>query len=1070
VTALFADIKGSMELMEDLDPEEARAIVDPALRIMVEVVRDYDGYVVQSTGDGIFALFGAPVAHEDHPQRALYAALRILEALRDHTQRLAAEGEPAVEARVGVNSGEVVMRTVETGGRVEYTPVGHATNLAARLQTVAPPGGIVISDDTQRLVEGYFELRDLGPAKVKGLSRPIDIYQVMGIGPLRGHFEVAARRGLTKFVGREDKLARIQRRFESACAGQGQIVAVVAEAGIGKSRLFREFRVMIPAECKLFEAYSVSYGKASAWLPVLDLLRGYFGIQNADDSGRRREKVCAALAALDPSLQDLLPYLLGLFGIVEGADPLAQMDPQVKLRRTLDAIKRIILRESLNQPLIIIFEDLHWIDTQSQALLDLLADSIATSRVLLLVNYRPEYRDEWTNKSYYYQFCLDPLGRESADEMLSALLGTSTSAATPSSDASRETPRSDQEISERAKTKEDIERLKLTIVERTAGNPFFMEEIVQALFQQGILAREGVVRLVQPLSKAHLPVTVQAMLAARIDRQSEEDKELLHTLAVIGNEFPLALARQVTRKRDEELKRGLANLQLGEFVYEHQGTDEVKYSFKHALTHEVAYNSVLIERRKLLHERSGQALESIYAEQLEHHLGELARHYSRSDNVSKAIEYLGRAGQQAMQRSAHTDAIRDLSAAIEMLQRLPDTPERTQTELMLQLSLSLPLAATKGYASPELEAVFARARYLCTQASEAPQLFPVLWGVWLFHTARAEHMTARDLARECLRLAEKTGDPILLLAAHHALGVSLTTLADFEPALEHEEQTIKLYDQDRHAVLAFQFGHDFGVVARSSAALDLFYLGYAKRALTMTEEALGLARKVSHPHSLALALVYAARLHRMCRDPRRTQERAEEALKLCGDSNFGFWRPVALIFRGWALAQGAEIAEGIGEIREGLTAFRTTGAGVGLPTFLAALADAYGRAGQPEEGLDALGEAHAIVKQSEERWSEPELYQLEGELTLKLSDTQRPVLAHQKRAEECFLRARDIASKQKAKLLEVRAILGLHRLWSTLGKGAEARRMLEEIYGWFTEGFDTADLKDAKALLEELSA
>ena len=489
VTALFADIKGSTELMEELDPEEARAIIDPALRMMVDAVRRYEGYVVQSTGDGIFALFGAPVAHEDHPQRALFAALQIQQELRQRGQR-AAQGRPALEARVGVNTGELVLRTVETGGKVEYTPIGHTANLASRLQTAAAAGSIAVSEHTRKLVEGYFELRPLGLREVKGVSEPINVYEVTGLGPLRSHFQLAARRGLTKFVGRERELAEMKRALELARTGHGQLIAVVAEAGTGKSRLFYEFKAALPAECKLLEAYSVSHGKASAWLPVLELLRGYFGIQGADDAATRRQKVGAAMAALDPTLSDALPYLFGLLGIQGGPDPFAQMDPQIKRRRTLDAIKRIIIRESLNQPLVVIFEDLHWIDGETQALLDLLADSIANSRVFLLVNYRPEYRHEWTNKSYYSQFRLDALGRESAGEMLAALLGEGI----------------------------ELVPLKRLVTERTEGNPFFIEEMVQALFDEGALVRNGAVKVARSLSQLRLPPTVQGILAARIDR------------------------------------------------------------------------------------------------------------------------------------------------------------------------------------------------------------------------------------------------------------------------------------------------------------------------------------------------------------------------------------------------------------------------------------------------------------------------------------------------------------------------------------------------------------------------
>ncbi len=471
VTALFADIKGSTELMEDLDPEEARALIDPALRLMIDAAHRYDGYVVQSTGDGIFALFGAPVAHEDHPQRALYAALRLQEDLETYSARLREAGNLPIEGRVGVNTGEVVVRSITTGaGQTEYTPIGYTTNLASRMQALAPTGSIAISEQTRKLVEGYFTVKALGPTRVKGVTEPVNVYQVMGLGPLRTRLQRAAGRGLTKFVGRERELEALSRAADQVKAGRGQIVAAMAEAGVGKSRLYFEFKAKNQAGWMVLETFSVSHGKASAYQPVIDLLHNYFGISAGDDPRKRREKVAGKIAILDRALEDALPYLNSLLGIgedygwddrfdrlgdylneVQKKDPLAQMDGQIKKRRTLEAIKRILIRESLNQPLMIVFEDLHWIDEQTQDMLNLLADSIASSKILLLVNYRPEYSHQWSSKFYYTQLRLDPLGVESADEMLAALLGDG----------------------------KDLVALKRLITERTEGNPFFVEEIVQ---------------------------------------------------------------------------------------------------------------------------------------------------------------------------------------------------------------------------------------------------------------------------------------------------------------------------------------------------------------------------------------------------------------------------------------------------------------------------------------------------------------------------------------------------------------------------------------------------------------
>ena len=1031
LSALFADIKGSTDMLRDLDPEEARAIVDPVLQLMMAAVHRYGGYVAQSTGDGIFALFGAPVAHEDHPQRALHAALAMQEELHRYADRLRREGKIPVEARVGVNTGEVVVRTIETGGHTEYTPVGHVTNLAARMQTAAPAGSIAASEATRRLCEGYFTFRDLGRTEVKGLSEPINVYEVMDAGPLRSHFELAARRGLTKFIGREGELQQMKRALELARSGHGQLIAVVAEAGTGKSRLFYEFKATLPVECKLLEAYSVSHGKASAWLPVLELLRGYFDIQDADDPAARRERVRAALAALDPALSEVLPYLLGLLGIQGGPDPLAEMDPQIRRRRTLEALKRIMLREALERPLVVIFEDLHWIDSETQALLDLLADSGAGARLLLLVNYRPEYRHEWSGRGHYLQLRLDPLGGENGAGMLAALLGGGV----------------------------ELEALKRLIIKRTDGNPFFIEEMVQALFDEGALVRNGAVKVTRSLSQLRLPPTVQGLLASRIDRLSAEQKELLQTLAVIGRESPLGLIKKVASKAEAQLERMLADLRAAEFIYEQPVLTDAEYIFKHALTQEVAYNSLLIGRRKLLHERAGQALESMFAEQLDDHLGQLAHHYSRSDNVSKAVEYLGRAGQQALQRSAHADAIGNLTAALDLLQRLPDSAERIQRELLLQLALGPALIAVKGWAAPEVERAYTRTRELCERLGDPPELFPALLGLWAVYYLRAELRDAYELAEQLLRRAQGANDPTLLLYAHLALGDTSFSMGEWLLARDHLEVAISLYDRERPMWIGF----DTGVNCLSYMALTLWTLGYPDQALKKGDEAVALAQALSHPLSLAFAEGLVGYLRQYRREVRAAQETAERLTALSAEHGFPHWMAQANITRGWAMAEQGHDEEGIAQIQEGLTAFRAIGTELLRPHALCLLAEACKETSRLDDGLSALAEALAAAEEHEIREYEPETHRLGGELLLRQDQSKAA------QAQSCFQRAIETARKQNAKSWELRATMSLAALLAKLGRRDEARAMLTEIYGWFTEGFDTADLKDAKALLNELA-
>ena len=700
VTALFADIKGSTELMRDLDPEEARAIVDPALQLMMAAVHRYEGYIAQSTGDGIFALFGAPVAHEDHPQRALHAALAMQEELRRYADRLRAEGKIPVEARVGVNTGEVVVRTIETGGHTEYTPVGHVTNLAARMQTAAPAGSIAASEATQRLCEGYFEFRALGSTAVKGLNTPVEVYEVTGLGPLRSHFQLSARRGLTKFVGREREMEAMRNAAELARAGHGQIVAAMAEAGTGKSRLLFEFKAVSQSGWMVLETFSVSHGKASAWLPVLELLHGYFKIAGEDEPGTRREKVAGRITILDHASKDALPYLFSLLGIVEGDDPLTQMDGQIKKRRTLEAIKRILLRESLNQPLMVIFEDLHWIDEATQEFLNLLADSMGTAKILLLVNYRPQYSHQWGSKTYYTQLRLDPLGKESADEMLSTLLGDGV----------------------------EVTALKRVIIEKTEGNPFFMEETVQVLFDEGALVRDGAaVMLTRSLSALKIPPTVQGILAARIDRLPPDAKDLLQALAVIGREFSHSLVRAVVPKPDDELNRLLNDLQLGEFIYEQPAVGDTEYIFKHALTQEVSYNSLLLERRKAIHERVGEAIETLFNQsRIEEHLSELAHHYKQARNAAKAVHFLRRAADQAAARSALSEAETQLREAIAQARALPTPAERDLIELGLQTTLGAVLTG-RSYGAQEKEEPLQRAYELCDRVTDPGAVLSALF-------------------------------------------------------------------------------------------------------------------------------------------------------------------------------------------------------------------------------------------------------------------------------------------------------------------------------------------------------
>jgi predicted ATPase/class 3 adenylate cyclase len=1059
ITALFADLKGSTALIEDLDPEEARRIIDPALQVMMDAVHRYEGYVAQSLGDGIFALFGAPIAHEDHAHRALYAALLMQDEMRRYADQRRREGGVPIYLRVGVNTGEVVVRSIRKDDlQTDYVPVGHSTNLASRMENLAAPGSIVVSAHTYKLTEGYFEFKALGETPIKGVSEPLPIYEVLGVGPLRTRLQVAARRGLARFVGRQSELEHLRHALDLANAGHGQVVGVIGEPGVGKSRLFYEFKLAAQRGCLVLETFSVSHGKAYPYLPLIDLLKNYFQLGLHDDERQRREKITGRVLTLDRSLEDTLPYFFFLLGIAEPTSPLQQMDPQIRRRRTLEAIKRVLVRESLDQPLIVIFEDLHWLDAETQAFLQLLSEAIPATCMLLLVNYRPEYQHAWSGKTFFSQLRLDPLGRAEAEEMLTILLGDV--------GAQHAAP------------------LRQFILEKTEGNPFFMEEIVQALIEQGVITDPRRVGFAHhdvgaharaPLpTDLHIPTTVQGVLAARIDRLPPDEKALLQTLAVIGKEFSLSLLKQVVQQSEDDLRRQLSHLQTSEFIYERPAFPDIEYTFKHALTQEVAYNSLLVEHRKVVHERAAKAIEEVYRFKLEDHYSELAHHYSRSGNTQKAVDYLQLAGQQAMQRSANAEAVTHLTTALDLLKTLPDTLERTRQELRLQIALGVPLIATRGWGAPETERAYTRARELCEQIGETPQLFPVLYGLYQVYMVRAEYQVAHELGEQLFTLAQRQQDRVLLLVAHYALGMTLYYFGKFTRAREHIEQGLALYDSQQDRFLTSLYGQDLGVSSFLWAALALWHLGYPDQALKTSYEALTLAQELTHPFSLAIALGAPVIVHQLRREEQAAQEQANALIALSTEQGIPFFLAWGIIWRGWVLAVQGRGEEGVAQIRQGLAASRATGAENWRSHFLALLAEALGRIGQIEEGTRTIDEALAIANKNGERMDEAELYRLKGQLTLQKFQVETglgsSVQSLESEAEECFLQAIEIARRQQAKSLELRATMSLSQLWQQQGKQKDAHRMLAEIYGWFTEGFDTKDLQEAKALLMELKA
>jgi tetratricopeptide (TPR) repeat protein len=733
---------------------------------------------------------------------------------------------------------------------------------------MAAPGSVAITESMRKLVDGYFTLKSLGPARINGVSEPLEIYEVTGPGPLRTRFfQRAAARGYTKFVGRQREMNAMKAAAEQAKTGHGQIVATVAEPGVGKSRLLFEFKTSSRGGWLVLDALPLSHDKNNACVPLIDLLHDYFQIIPDDNARTRREKVASKVAMLDME-RETLPHLCALLGIVDGADPLAEMDARVRRRRTQEAVKRILLRESLNQPLMLIFEDLHWIDEETQAFLNVLVDGMANAPVLLLVNYRPEYTHQWGSKTHYTQLRLDPLGKESTEEMLSTLLG----------DEAQLAP------------------LKRLIIEKTGGNPLFMEEIFQALLEDGSLKRNGEVRLVRQVEQLRLPPTVQGILASRIDRLPVDEKDLLQTLAVIGKDFPFTLAREVVKKPDDELERMLNDLQLAEFIYERPSVGGIEYTFKHALSQEVAYNSILMARRMSLHERVAGSIEEIFADRLDNRFTQLANHYVRAGNTAKGVFYLELAAQRAKRGLAYGEAVALLRSGLELIKTLPEDRARDRLENSLCLSLyqAAQVVRVRGLASEE---ILNRARRLCEKLGDDAGLFLALEHLADHHANRLDASGTRSVRDELLKVANRINDPSLLARVRFGLGRTFQFEGEFKKADEQFRRVPRQRDDlpaEEQTILEWSY---------CLSASNMWILGYPVAALLESDKSVAISAAVGSPLVSALALAGRSALHLLMRNPEGALQSAEAALKICNEEGLSAALRLSGFYHNWALIQ-----------------------------------------------------------------------------------------------------------------------------------------------------------------------
>jgi class 3 adenylate cyclase/tetratricopeptide (TPR) repeat protein len=1033
VTVLFADLKGSTELIRDLDPEAGQTLLDTALQRMMDAVHRFEGTVNDVAGDGMMAMFGAPIAHEDHALRACYAALAMQAELRRYAEEVRRSQGLEVLLRAGLNSGSVLVRTIGNDLYMNYSGVGLTTNLASRMEQLAPPGTIRLTAATLHLVEGAVRVNALGPIPVKGLAEPVEVFELLGATPVHRRLQAAVARGLTRFVGRDQELAALTQALAQAGQGQGQLVALLGEAGVGKSRLVYEFmHGHTTRGWRVLESVSMSYGRATPYFPVIDLLKRYAHLDDADDTRTIRAKVTGRVLTLDETLQDTLPAILALLDALPDDSPFRQLDPAQRRQRTLTALKRVLLRESQAQPLLLVYEDLHWIDTETQALLDSLVESLPTAKILLLVNYRPEYQHGWGSKTYYTQLRLDPLPAASAEEFLQALLGDDPS----------------------------LEALKRLLIVRTEGNPFFLEESVRTLVETGVLVGEsGAYRLAKPLEGMQMPATVQAVLAARIDRLPPEKKRLLQTAAVIGLEVPLPLLQAIAALPEATLHRGLTHLQAAEFLYETRLFPEREYTFKHALTHEVAYGSLLLERRRALHAHIVEALEALAGERVAEQVERLAHHALRGEVWDKALTYGRQAGEKALARAAHPEAGGYFEQALSALQHLPEQRDKREQAIDLRLALHSALYPSGDFG--RILALLREAEALAEALGDPRRLGQVS----LFPSVHFRLMGMYDkaivAAQRVLALATTSGDVVLQALANRSLGRAYLAQTDYRRAIDCLRKAVAFFDWGRRHE---RFGQASPPTVDSRAWLVSCHaeLGMFAEGRALGEEGLQIAEEVDHPVSLMYASWGVGLLSLRQGDLPGAIPPLERAVGFCQEADFPVWFPMVAAALGAAHTLGGRAAQAVPLLTQAMEQSTVTER-VDFQAFCClSLGEAQMLAGCLEEAHTLAESALTLARAHQERGNQAYALRLLGDIAAQCNPPEvKQAAAH-------YRQALALAEELGMRPLQAHCHLGLGTLYLKTGRVEQARAELTTAIALYRAMEMTFWLPQAEAALAQL--
>ena len=1039
VTVMFCDLVDSTQLSQQLDAEDYRAVVRAYQEAAVAAMQPWDGYVAQYLGDGLMVYFGWPRAHEDAVHRAVYASLTVLNALEPlNTIQLTPHYGVRVQVRIGLHTGMAVIGAMGGGERYEQLAMGDTPNIAARMQGLAAPNTVALSAVTARLVRGVFALEDLGSHTLKGVAEPMQGFRVLGpIDTPAPNDDAMAVVEDPFLVGRDEEIGLLLRRWEQSKAGLGQVVLISGEAGIGKSSLMAALRAQLGHTGTPRLTFRCSpYHRNSTLYPVIVYLEQLLRFVHDDTSTMKLDKLEQGLHTSRLPLQEVVPLFAALLSVpLHGRYAPAPLSPPQRRQQTLDALVAWLMEKAEQQPVLVVWEDLHWADPSTQEMLRLTVEQAPTVPMLHVLTFRPEFNPPWPMRSHMTPITLNRLERPQVEAMIAHL------------------------ARDKALPSEVVEH----IVAKTDGVPLYVEELTKMLLASDLLREEThQYVLTGPLSAVAIPDTLQDSLMARLD-QMNRAKEVAQLGAVVGREFTYELLRALSPQGEQTLQAGLVQLVEAELLYQRGRPPRATYIFKHALIQDTAYTSLLRRQRQHYHRQIAQLLEKQFPETVERQPELVAHHYTEAGLTEQAITYWQRAGERANDRAANTEAHSHLSRGLQLLTTLPESPARHQSELALQTILGRVLTAAKGYGDVEVAQVYTRARQLCREIGDAPQLFPVLLGLSIYYVVRAELHTARELGEQLLHLAQRAQDPVLLVEAHYALGVTFSWCGEFVRAREHLEQGVAYYDPAQHSAHLALYGQDGGLVCLSRLAFVLWCLGYPDQALARGHQALTVAEELAHPFSRAYVLTWLAILYHHRRTVLEAQKWVDTATTFATEQGFPFWYTQGNVLQGWLLTEQEQLAEGIQRIRQGLADMQAIGTEV-LQTYARSLlAEAYGKIHQPGDGLAVLHEALRHVNASDERWLEAELHRLKGELLWQEDPQQQAP-----EAEASLLHALHVARHQQAKLPELRAAMSLSRLWRAQGKAAEAHQLLAEIYAWFTEGFDTPDLQEARALLEVL--